>query len=377
MDVVVIGGGVVGASVAFRLAQAGAGVTLLESQTFGSGTSNASFAWLNANNKAPLPYHLLNVGGMAEHAALRHEFGSAPWLHMTGNVAWDDRDSSEVGSEPDVPILAESLSAKIQRLRSWGYPLELITRTDLAGIEPELIPPPDIEEIAYFPTEGYIDVPLLVARLMRAARACGAQTIANQQVVEITQSGGRVTGVRTAGGTTYEADYVVSCAGRWTDQVTELVGRAIPMKPTRGLLVISSPVATELSTVVQSPAVNLRPDGGSRVMMASFGLETTLRSERTPDVVQKVAAKILQRATAILPALEGAEIESARVGVRALPADRMPVVGPHPEVEGLYILVAHSGVTMGPLLGRVATREILSDHRDERFGPFRPGRFFE
>src|SRR5690348_14712217 len=88
IEIVVIGGGIIGASVAYRLTQAGARVTLLEAGHLVGGTSGASFAWLNANNKPPLAYHILNTGGMAEHRILAAEFGSAPWLHLDGNIEW-------------------------------------------------------------------------------------------------------------------------------------------------------------------------------------------------------------------------------------------------------------------------------------------------
>ena len=68
---IVIGAGVMGASVAYRLAQAGASVTVLEATRIGGGTSGISFAWTNAHQKPPRPYHNLNVGGMKAHAALR------------------------------------------------------------------------------------------------------------------------------------------------------------------------------------------------------------------------------------------------------------------------------------------------------------------
>src|SRR6202045_5054368 len=85
---IVIGAGVMGASVAFRLAQAGADVTVLEATRVGGGTSGISFAWTNAHRKPPKPYHDLNVGGMKAHAALRDEFGATPWWHSGGSLEW-------------------------------------------------------------------------------------------------------------------------------------------------------------------------------------------------------------------------------------------------------------------------------------------------
>src|SRR5882724_5268887 len=82
---IVIGAGVMGASVAYRLAQAGAAVTVLEAMRVGGGTSGISFAWTNAHKKPPKPYHDLNVAGMKTHAALADEFGATPWWHGGGS----------------------------------------------------------------------------------------------------------------------------------------------------------------------------------------------------------------------------------------------------------------------------------------------------
>ena len=88
---IVIGAGVMGASVAYRLAQAGAAVTVLEATRIGGGTSGISFAWTNAHNKPPKPYHDLNVAGMKAHAALAEEFDATPWWHGGGSLEWATR----------------------------------------------------------------------------------------------------------------------------------------------------------------------------------------------------------------------------------------------------------------------------------------------
>jgi glycine/D-amino acid oxidase-like deaminating enzyme len=114
MDVVVVGAGVIGAAVAFRLAQAGARVTVLESaDRLGAGTSGRSFAWTNSNGKTPRAYHNLNVAGMHAHAALGGEFGSMPWWHGGGNLNWCATDSDRA-----------ELTDRVERLRAWGYAVE-------------------------------------------------------------------------------------------------------------------------------------------------------------------------------------------------------------------------------------------------------------
>ena len=114
-DAVVIGAGVLGASTAFRLAEAGFTVTILEATRVGGGTSGMSFAWINSNGKPPRAYHELNNAGLRAHFALRDEFSATPWLH-------------EGGCLEAVPAAeAAPLTDKVARLRDWDYAAELVT----------------------------------------------------------------------------------------------------------------------------------------------------------------------------------------------------------------------------------------------------------
>ena len=128
MKTIVIGAGVIGASVAYRLAQAGAAVTVLEATRIGGGTSGTSFAWTNAHKKPPKPYHDLNVAGMRAHAALADEFGAAPWWHGGGSLEWV--------TEPDRTAQREN----IEQLQSWRYPAEWVTLRQVQELEPDIDP---------------------------------------------------------------------------------------------------------------------------------------------------------------------------------------------------------------------------------------------
>src|ERR1700674_886236 len=105
---IVIGAGVMGASVAYRLAQAGSAVTVLEATRVGGGTSGISFAWTHAHRKPPKPYHDLNVGGMKAHAALRDEFGATPWWHGGGSLEWEAQTNRA------------TIAANVEALSAWG-----------------------------------------------------------------------------------------------------------------------------------------------------------------------------------------------------------------------------------------------------------------
>jgi glycine/D-amino acid oxidase-like deaminating enzyme len=108
--------------------------------------------------------------------------------------------------------------------------------------------------------------------------------------------------------------------------------------------------------------------------MASFELDDLLHADMSQEELKQLADEILRRASVILPDLIGSAVESFTVGVRSIPQDGFPIVGPVPGVEGFYVVVTHSGVTMGPFLGRIAADEILTGQIDERIAHFRVDR---
>jgi glycine/D-amino acid oxidase-like deaminating enzyme len=83
----------------------------------------------------------------------------------------------------------------------------------------------------------------------------------------------------------------------------------------------------------------------------------------------------LAAVAAHLPALAAARVEATRVGVRPMPRDERPMVGGIPGLDGFYVVVSHSGVTLGPLWGRIAAAELLDGVLDPRLIPYRPTRF--
>ena len=253
MKTIVIGAGVMGASVAYRLAQAGAAVKVLEATRIGGGTSGISFAWTNAHKKPPKPYHDLNVAGMKAHRALADEFGATPWWHGGGSLEWE--------AESDRTAQAEN----IEQLRSWGYAAEWITLRQVQELEPD-IDPATIGDapVAFFPEEGWLDPVVYAHAMLSAARLRhGANVICGARVVDLIMAGDRVTGVRLADGAQYEADAVVNCAGRWTNEATRDAGLHLPLAPTVGFLVFTPPVAASLSRVVRSSVIDASPVGAA------------------------------------------------------------------------------------------------------------------
>ncbi|HTK07954.1 MAG TPA: FAD-dependent oxidoreductase [Ktedonobacteraceae bacterium] len=371
MRTIVIGAGIIGTCTALRLAQQGAQVTLIEADLPGDGTTGASFAWVNAGSKQPREYFALNVAGMIAHRRFMAEWPATPWLIPTGNLEWGD-----------TPEAQERLIKRVERLRAWDYSASLLSpRQVVSTLEPDLLLEPTVEAVAFYPEESHVYPRLFLTYLLRAARTLGVELSTGEKVVDFEMHGDRVSGVVLASGSHLSADVVVCCCGRWTQEVVSLAGMNLPLispeEPVSsavGLLVLSSGICADIRRVVHAPGINIRPDGSSRLLLHSDELDrqVTLQTQFSPP--PHAAEEVLKRAGKVVRNMQSARIESATLGIRPIPADGLSAVGWVPGVEGLYVIVTHSGVTLGPALAELATSEI---HGQEEaiLAPFRPDRF--
>lgn len=361
-DVVIIGAGVVGAAIAYRAACAGLQVTLLDRAAPGQGTSSTSFAWVNSNSKPPLAYHRLNAEGIAAHRRLRDDLGAAPWLHDGGNLEWTNTEAGRT-----------QLLAKLNQLRRWDYAAEQLDAHQTQWLEPHLRLD-GMTAAAYYPDEAWVEGPAMAAGVAAAAAALGAAVRRDAEVIAVQRSGERVTGVRLHSGERVEAPWVVVAAGRWTDRVAALAGAQVPLAPTCGLLAVTGPVARAVDRVVHAPGVHFRPEPSGRLLLQASDTDDTVTADTAADPSLPGCAELLRRVRRFLPALAQTEIAEARVGVRPMPADGFPIIGPVAQRAGLYLAVTHSGVTLSALLGEIVAHELATGAPDERLAPFRPGR---
>jgi glycine/D-amino acid oxidase-like deaminating enzyme len=364
--VIVIGAGVVGAAVAAGLTRRGAEVTVLDAGRPGAGTTATSFAWVNANKKDPLPYFELNNAGVAAHHALAG--GPTAWFSPTGHLEWATTDEH-----------AALLAARLPKLRDRGYPLRRLTRAQALELEPDLVAPAHAEFV-FYPEEAYTLPVLLLARLLGEARDRGATVLTHTEVTGIDLGAPAVT---TASGDEHAADVIVSCAGRWSTPVAALAGLEIPLldpdlagSATVGFLATTEPVPARLSRRLTHSRLNVRPDGGGRLLLQALDLDGAADPAAPPPADGSLAAEITGRLPDVLALTEGTRLEKIRVGQRPLPADGLTIAGFADPDHRFYAVATHSGITLAPLLGDLVTDELfgtesplLATFRPTRFGP--------
>jgi glycine/D-amino acid oxidase-like deaminating enzyme len=364
LNVVVVGAGVIGAAVAADLARGGCSVTVLESGQVAAGTSGATFAWTNAGGKQPRSYFDLNVEGMQAHRRLASSVASCDWYHESGNLEWIAGADTQQEQE-----------RKVARLLAWGYQARWLDPTDVRSLEPDMAPEVIGSRVAYFPDEGWVDPARLIAALLSMARASGAEVRSHSAAVGMSMTGGRIDGVCTSDGETVRTDAVVNCAGPGAGEVAALAGVDLPMRNTAGLLAYTAATAVAVGRVIHAPQIHLRPDGGGRLLLHNSTADAAVSTHDDGSRITEpgAAQAMLYLAEELYPGLRGIKVEASRIGVRVIPIDGLPVLGPSTTVENFHFAVTHSGVTLCLRVAELVGAEVRGELVDE-LTPFRHSR---
>ena len=365
--VIIVGAGIIGATLAYHLSQRdGIDVTLLERDLPGAGASGHSFAWANAFGKDPREYHTLNRRSLDMWYRLAHQLDTDIGIHYGGEMRWEND-----------PERAMQLRERVRQIQTWGYPCRLITRDEMLSLEPHLHPGTVLaasfsEADVHIETDTFIDVCL--------QRAGEAETVvyAQTSVTGFVIRDGNIAAVKTTHGE-FPCDVAVLASGVQTTELASLARVYIPQQQSPGIVIKTTPCAEVLHNVavIHAPSkdtkhqhLHLRQlsDGSLRI---GQGTQEGLNR----DDSQRHADALLDRARAYLPAIADAKAIPTLVGYRPMPLDGFPVLGFTESVPNLYIALMHSGVTLAPLVGEMATIEIADGVPVEWFGPYRPERF--
>jgi glycine/D-amino acid oxidase-like deaminating enzyme len=358
-DVAVVGLGIVGASAVYAAAWAGARVLALDAGPPGGGTSGASFAWLNSVRKEPEAYHRLNAAGMTAHRELSKELGGDAGYHDGGSFEWADGGDEE-----------RDLRERVHRLASRGYPAEWIARERATELEPGLVIPDHVREVAFYAADAWLDAPKLIGRLLAAASARGADVRDGSAVRSLRTRGDRVEAlVGDTGELT--ARTVLVCVGPATQAFLEPLGVVIPVGRVLGLLAVTSSPAP-LRRVVHAPGIHLRPEPGGGLRLGAEDVDSLASNSGSPSAL---SALLLERAARVVRKARSLKVVDTRIGIRPMPGDRHTIAGRIPGFANAWMIATHSGITLGPLLGRLMADEIVRDKPSPTLAPFRPERF--
>ncbi|BBP56425.1 FAD-binding oxidoreductase [Pseudomonas sp. St316] len=339
--VIVVGAGIVGASLAYHLAAKGANVTVVEAEGIASGVTGSSFAWLNATHGDPDPIASLRGAALQEYHRLEAQL---PGLKIQWSGALSYGASSE-GSANRIP------------------------QSKISELEPNLRNPPQFA--SYAAEEGALDAVATTHALIAGAQANGAKVLTQTPVLGFKTQDSSVFGVETAAGV-IEADIVVLAAGTGITKLTDLLEVSLPIDASPAIFIRYSSPPNLVRTLISSPEMEVRQTPEGALLAAEDYLDD--------DLENQPAAIALRTANAIKNELHGVvslDLQSARVGFRPMPADGIPIIGYLAQVGGVYVCAMHPGVTLAAIVGRLASEEIVGDSASPALNPCRPDRFFK
>ena len=367
MKILVIGGGIIGNAVAWRLARAGVDVTILERGRAGQEASWAAAGMIapQAEAEGPGPFLRFCVEGKKALEAvlpeLMAESGVDPEYDVNSGVLYVALDEKE----------RAELSARAAWQRAAGLRVEEISGDDARAIAPALSS--QVIYALHFPHENRIENRKLTHAFLVAALKAGASLREETRVDAIETRGGKFAALRLHDGELLEADAAINAAGSWASLIRGIEADHVSLHPIRGQI-----VCFETQPNLVGPAIfSLRGYAVPRRDGRLVGGSTREQAGYSKNVTLEGMERIVRGVRDMLPALGAIRFREAWAGLRPAAIDFLPVLGPSPSIPGLYYATGHfrSGILLAAITGKVMAAMVRGATPDNDLSPFSPARF--
>jgi len=357
-DVIVVGGGINGASIAFNLAKAGLNVTLIEKDFIAGGPTGRSSAIIRQHYSHEVTARMaLRALRIFQH--FDDVVGGDPDFHQTGFLL------------AARPADVDALKANIALQQSVGIHTRLVSPQDMQELEPH-ISVEGIAAAAYEPESGYADPAATTTAYAGRAKALGARLQLGTRVQALQIEGGRATGVLTDKGA-FPAGAVVVAAGPWSPLLTRTAGIELPIKASRHQVVTyQRPPDFEHHMVFAGFAdgVYLRPETGRLMLVGSIEPGEADDEVADPDSFNErvdfdVVADFSERVARRYPLMERGTSAGGWASLYDITPDWHPIMGALPGVQGLYCAAGGSGhgFKLGPAVGEMMADLIINGEK--------------
>jgi glycine oxidase len=361
-DAVVAGGGLIGASIAFELAQAGLHVGVFDAREPGREASWAGAGIISPAPEGPAMFPLVALSKAS--AAIYPKFIKAVEQASGQNVEYRPDGAMEVFWEGDV---REEISTLLAVYHGVGLRAEALTGERAKELEPGLME--EVQGGVLRPDESSLDNRALTQATLEAAKRKGVEIFAGNGATGIWQEGRRCKGLQLTSGNV-EAKWTIIAAGCFSAKIEGAAPYA-PVSPAKGQMAVLRCEAVNIQHVLWSENIYLVPRNDGRILAGS----TVERIGFDRDVTAGGMKKIMNGAIELVPGLAKARIEETWAGLRPDSPDHLPILGPT-DVEGLLLATGHfrSGILLAPLTAQlmrewITTQKVSADW--ERFSPMR------
>lgn len=354
-DVIIIGGGIIGLSLAIALRKRGATILVVERGEPGREASHAAGGMLvECSAETPSALQPLAIASARMYPEFAYE------LEVESGLKVDLRDHGTIVFPPPEHVHERP-----------GFTLASLLPAPLAELEPALA---ESSRPAFFLKERSVDPRALMMAALKTTKNRGVDFSSGDAVTTVNVSNGQCSGVTTTK-TSFQAPRVVNCAGAWSGQIwlSMTAPHALPTRPVKGqMLCLVMPTREFIKHVIRSPEVYLIPRSDGRLLIGATVEEAGFDKRTVPETIQRLH----HAALALVPKLREAKILEDWAGLRPGTPDALPILGAT-ETPGYYVATGHfrDGILLAPITAEIMTAVI--DGRDPGcdLAPFSPGRF--
>ncbi|MDI3534043.1 MAG: hypothetical protein PWQ82_408 [Thermosediminibacterales bacterium] len=366
-EIVIIGGGVIGTSIAYYLTKRGKEVVLIEKNDLASGASGACDQDIILQSKNPGIHLQLAMKSAEIYKTLEAELEHPIEYENTGGMIL-------IETQEELEIMKDF----VKRQQQIGLEVEILDLKQARKLQPGLSH--HLVGSTYSPQDAHVNSIELTLGFAKAARKQGAGIMLHTEVVGIKQRNGRIQGVKTSRGD-IDCEIVINCAGAWAPKIAEMIGLTIPIKPRRGQIIVTEEVAPYVMGDVLSAryiVAKYNPDILKNSSDPGIKLGVGLSLSQTQkgniligatrefvgyntDVTRTGLKEILKNATRLVPGLKGMNIIRMFAGLRPYTPDGLPIIGPVEGIEGFFVAAGHEGdgIALSPVTGKIVSDLIV------------------
>ena len=373
-DAIVIGAGVVGASTALALTNAGLKVLVIDRGPVASGTTGAGEGNILVSDKEPSPELTLALRSRDAWFEVNADIDGGFELEDKGGV---------VVSRSEKGIANLKKLAALQRAA--GIDAQEVNGAELQKLEPFISK--NVEFGVLYPQDAQCQPMLAAAQMLRAVRKRGGSFVQGENVVKIDVVNGSVVGL-TSDKNKYSSPIVVNATGTWAGEIAKLAGSDLPIMPRRGFILVTAPAGKIINHKVYDADYVANVASGDADLQSSAVVEGTASGtiligasrERVGfknDLDVSILRQLARQAISLFPVLENIQLLRAYRGFRPYAPDHLPVIGEDANVKGLWHAAGHEGAGIGlaPATAELITAQITGRKTFMDPTPFSPARF--